>query len=127
MAIRLTPSGGWTDLAGEDRALPLVDSQPAYPTLTTSAPLNVTKANVLRVSDAYACVRVLADGIATLPLHVYRRTDQGRVPAGENSRAVQLLQRPSPGSTGVDLISQVVVHLAVFGESFIGLYRADGE
>jgi phage portal protein BeeE len=56
----------------------------------------VSTANVLRVSDAYACVRVLADGISTLPLHVYRRTEQGRVPARDNARAVQLLSKPAP-------------------------------
>jgi hypothetical protein len=63
MAIRLTASGGWAlaDRA-EDRALPLVDTRPSWPTLTTSAPLNVTTADeLLRVSDAWACVRVLAD------------------------------------------------------------------
>src|SRR5829696_7901802 len=113
--------------AHEDRALPLVDSQPSYPSLTTSAPLNVTTDNALRVSDAYACVRVLADSISSLPLHAYRRTPQGRVPAGENSRIVQLLQRPSPGSTSVDLISQVMVHLNIYGDAFVGLYRSDGE
>jgi HK97 family phage portal protein len=129
MAVRLTPSGGWATLAdGEDRALPALDTQPAYPTLTTSAPLNVTTANALRVSDAYACIRVLADSISSLPLHVYRKTEQGRVPAGDNSRAVQLLRRPSPGSTGVDLISHLMVHLNVYGEAFIGKYRSgDGE
>jgi HK97 family phage portal protein len=127
VGFRLTASGGWADLAGEDRALPVVDSQPSFPTLTTTAPLNVTTANVLRVSDAYACVRVLADGISTLPLHVYRRTEQGRQPAGDNARAVQLLQRPAPGSTGVDLISQVMVHLNVYGEAFVGKWREDRE
>lgn len=105
-----------------------MDSQTAYPTLTSSAPLNVTTANALKVSDAYACVRVLADSISSLPLHVYRKTEQGRVAAGENSRAVQLLNRPSPGSTGVDLISQLMVHLNIYGEAFIGKYRSgDGE
>jgi hypothetical protein len=86
----------------------VVDVQPGFPSLTTTAPLNVSTANVLRVSDAYACVRVLADGISTLPLHVYRRTEQGRVPAvyrrteqgrvpaRDNARAVQLLSKPAP-------------------------------
>jgi HK97 family phage portal protein len=126
----LTASGGWAGLAdrAEDRALPSLDVRPAYPSLTTSAPLNVTLANALTVSDAYACVRVLADSISSLPLHVYRRTEQGRVPAGDNSRAVQLLQRPSPGSTGVDLISHVMTTLALHGECFIGKFRSgDGE
>ncbi len=128
MGIRLTSTGGWAALAEtvEDRALPALDVQPAYPSLTAT-PLNVTTSNALRVSDAYACVRVLADSISSLPLHVYRRTPAGRIPAGENARAVQLLNRPSPGSTGVDLISQILVHLNVHGEAFCGKYRSDGE
>jgi len=36
----------------------------------TTSPLNVTTSNALRVSDAYAAVRCLADSISTLPLHV---------------------------------------------------------
>ncbi len=113
----------------EDRALPAapVQASPLMPYSTGSAPLNVTTANALRVADAYACVRVLADSISSLPLHVYRRTSAGRMPAGEQARAVQLLQRPSPGSTSVDLISQVMVHLNIYGEAFIGKYRADRE
>ena len=79
------------------------------------------------MADAYACVRALADSVSSLSLHVYRRTPQGRLPAGESARAVQLLNRPAPGSTGVDLISQVMVHLNVYGETFVGKYRADGE
>jgi HK97 family phage portal protein len=129
MAIRLTALGGWAGLAGsEDRALPTPDVQSScFPYVTTSAPTNVTTANALRVSDAYACVRVLADSVSSLPLHAYRRTGQGRVAAGDNQRAVQLLSRPAPGSTGVDLISQVMVHLNVHGDAFIGKYRSDGE
>ena len=100
---------GWFRAKTEDRALPAPDVQaPMLPYSTTAPPLNVTTSNALRVSDAYACVRVLADSISSLPLHVYRRTPAGRVPAGDSSRAVQLLNRPSPGSTGVDLISQIV-------------------
>jgi len=117
----------WLGREAEDRALPAADVQPAFPSLTTGAPLNVTTANALRVSDAFACIRVLADGISTLPLHAYRRTATGRQPAGDNARVVQLLKRPAPGSTSVDLVSQIVVHLNVYGEAFVGKYRSDGE
>jgi HK97 family phage portal protein len=92
-----------------------------------TALLDVNTSNALRVADAYACVRVLADSVASLPLKVYRRTPSGRVPAGESSRAVQLLERPAPGSTSADLISQVMVHLNVHGNAFVGKFRADGE
>ena len=130
MGIRLTPAGGWAALAAtvaEDRALPAPATEQTFPYSSSAAPLDVSTANVLRVSDAYAAVRVLADSVSSLPLHVYRRTDQGRVAAGENARAVQLLNRPSPGSTGVDLISQVMVHLNVHGDAFVGKYRSDSE
>jgi HK97 family phage portal protein len=111
----------------EDRALPAPDVTPGLQPYWSPAPLDVTTSNALRVSDAYACVRCLADSVSSLPLHVYRRTPAGRVPAGADSRAVQLLQRPSPGSTTVDLISQIMVHLNLHGEAFVGKYRSDGE
>src|SRR5688500_17738183 len=131
MGIRVTPNGGWAALADtlEDRALPGWVSDAAAPLLPLmqTPPLDVTTANALRVSDAYACVRVLADSVSSLPLHVHRRTPEGRVPAGESARAVQLLARPSPGSTGVDLVSTAMVHLNVHGDVFIGKFRADRE
>src|SRR4051812_8434288 len=107
MGIRLTSSGGWASLTDrvEDRALAAPVVQPGWLPYTGTAPLTVNPSNALAVSDAYAAVRVLADSISSLPLHAYRRTPGGRVPAGENAHAVQLLNRPSPGSTGVDLIS----------------------
>jgi HK97 family phage portal protein len=111
----------------EDRDLPVQTVQSPMLALSPTAPLNVTTSNALAVSDAYACVRCIADSISSLPLHVFRRTPAGRVEAGPDSRAVQLLNKPSPGSTSVDLISQILVHLNVTGDAFVGKYRADGE
>lgn len=110
----------------EDRALdpPTVEPQLLAP---YTAANRVSESNVLAIADAFACVRVLSDSISTLPLKVYRRTPAGRMPAGADSRAVALLDRPAPGSTGVDLISQIVCHLAVSGDAFIGKFRSDGE
>jgi HK97 family phage portal protein len=119
--------GLFTRPKAEERALAAPDVTPGLQPYWSQAPLDVSTSNVLRVSDAYACVRCLADRISSLPLHVYRRTPAGRIPAGPESRAVQLLQRPSPGSTTVDLLSQIVVHLNVFGEAFVGKYRSDNE
>jgi HK97 family phage portal protein len=117
---------GWfTREKTEDRALaaqtvsaPLLPYQPG-------APLDVSTSNALRVADAYACVRCLSDSVASLPLKVYRKTAAGRQPAGDDSRAVQLLRNPSPGSTSADLLSQIMVHLNVHGEAFVGKFRSD--
>ena len=126
------------DLKREDRTLTAANvpgplpragsyCQSWLPYSSSSAVLDVTTSNALRTSDAYACVRCLADSVASLPLHIYRKTAAGRVQVGEDSRAVRLLSRPSPGSTSVDLISQMMVHLNIFGECFIGKYRSDRE
>src|SRR5215217_3827138 len=92
-----------------------------------SDPKPVTTTAALKLADAYACVRCLADSISSLPLHAYRKTPQGRIPVGDDARISRLLERPAPGCTAVDLISQIVVHLNVHGEAFIDKYRADGE
>jgi HK97 family phage portal protein len=112
---------------GENRALTRGNVPSSMLPYSRSALLDVNTANALRVADAYACVRVLADAVASLPLKVYRKTTTGRVPAGSDSRAVQLLERPYPGSTSADLLSTLMVHLCVNGNAFLGKFRSEGE
>lgn len=115
------------DLRGaESRTLTRTNVPPAMLPYASGAPLEVTEATALRVADAYACVRVLADSISSLPLKAFRRTPAGRLPAGDESRIVQLLRSPSPGSTSVDLISQIMVHLNLYGDAFLGKFRSEG-
>ena len=114
----------------EDRDLKPIDL-PIYegeaPVITDPV-LEATPYNALRISDAYACVRVLADTVSTLPVRAYRNTGSGRVQVGPDARVSRLLERPSPGSTSADLFSQVMVHLNTHGNAFLGKFRgADGE
>ena len=55
----------------------------------TAAGEPVTVETALRLSTVWGCVRLLADSVSTLPLHVYRGED--RDPIG----TPPLLQRPS--------------------------------
>jgi HK97 family phage portal protein len=48
---------------------------------TVSSGVNVNPASTMGISAVYACVRILAEGIASLPLKVYQKTPQGRVEA----------------------------------------------
>lgn len=78
----------------------------------------VSEQTALQIADLFACVRVLADSVASLPPRVYRRVPAGRVEAGEDQRLAQLLRRPSPGSTSADLFSTAMVHLLTNGNCF---------
>ena len=39
---------------------------------------NVTEWSALQVSAVYACIRILSETVATIPLHLYRRLDRGK-------------------------------------------------
>jgi HK97 family phage portal protein len=55
----------------------------------TAAGEPVTAETALRLSTVWGCVRLLADSVSTLPLHVYRGDDRDPIPTPP------LLQRPS--------------------------------
>jgi HK97 family phage portal protein len=114
---------------GESRTLApgsVQDGLGFYAPPSRSALPTVTQVQALRIADVYAACRVLADGVASLPPKVYRRTPQGRIPAGEDQRLVQLLRRPSPGATSADLFSDVMVSLLTDGNAFLGKFRSEG-
>jgi len=86
----------------------------------------VTTSNALSVADAYACVRALADAAASLPLIAYRRTTTGR--SRLDGRTAELLRTPAPATTQAGLIGQLVLHLNVHGNAYLGKFRnAAGE
>ena len=114
----------------EDRALerPTIPQNIWDAWVPRSRPLkSVTKENALAVATAWSCVKLLADSISTLPLRVYRRQADGtRIPAGPDQRLAQLLARPWPGATSIDLISMIVMHLSLYGEAWVAKYTSEG-
>jgi HK97 family phage portal protein len=116
------------DLEGqESRTITRGTVAEAWTPVTRSALPAVSETTALRCNDIFACVRVLANAVASLPPRVYRRQPNGaRVPSGDDQRLVQLLRRPEPGSTSADLFSTLMVHLLVYGDAFVAKYRSEG-
>lgn len=50
----------------------------AFGVAPAAAGVAVTPTSAMRVSAVFACVRIIAGAIASLPWHIYRRTAQGR-------------------------------------------------
>ena len=82
---------------------------------------SVTPGNALAIADAYTCVRALADAAASLPLHVYRRTRDGRERV--EGRTAELLRRPAPATTQANLVGQLVAQLNLHGNAYLGKFR----
>jgi HK97 family phage portal protein len=84
----------------------------------TAAGEPVTTDRALRLSTVWACVRLLADSVSTLPLDTYRRGE--RTPL---ATAPALLQRPSADFELADWLYAVMASLLLRGNAY-GLITA---
>jgi HK97 family phage portal protein len=110
----------------EDRSLSRETLPPVLAPAIAAAE-SINGRTVLGLSDAFACIRALADGaVLCTPLRFYRNTEAGRVELS-GGRGPNLLRRPQPGVTQAGLVAQLVAHLAAWGECFVGKVRAGDE
>ena len=68
----------------------------------TSSGKLVNETTAMQTSAVYACVRILAEAVASLPLHVYRRTEDGGKVRHYRPPLYQLLHdSPNPEMTSI--------------------------
>lgn len=70
-----------------------------------------------------ACVRVIADIVATVDWEVYRKALDGEVTVLEQSPAIQLLNSPRVGMNRLRLRALTAVHYLIYGNAFWVLER----
>ena len=108
----------------EERALTyqtLFESGGSAPT-NTLAGVSVSEASSLRIATVYACVRLIADSISTLPVDVFVREDGTRVPFRPRP---EWLDRPESGVSRTDHFQMVLVSLLLNGNAFVRVLRDD--
>src|SRR4051812_18944241 len=115
----------------EDRALPARNTGsaglipwgvPVEPARSPASPL--TPDSAMAIADVFACVRVLADAAASVPLIAYRRRSDDRRER-VNGALSALLRSPAPGTTQASLVAQIVAHLNLYGNAYVGKYRGE--
>jgi HK97 family phage portal protein len=89
--------------------------------LTTPAGVSMNQDEALKLGTVYACVRLIADSISTLPMDTFRRVDDQRVPY---PRPVWL-DSPEVGISRTTHFSQVLISLLMNGNAFIRILRDD--
>lgn len=67
----------------------------------------------------WACVRVIAESVATLPLNVYSRNGESR--QREDGHPIQIIvhDRPNDKQTSVEFREQMLYHLLLYGNAYI--------
>jgi HK97 family phage portal protein len=83
----------------------------------------VNEHTAMTTSAVYACVRVLAETIASLPLHVYRRTERGKEKAMDHNLYHLLHDEPNPEMTSFVFRETLMGHLLLWGNAYAQIIR----
>lgn len=84
----------------------------------TGSGVRVNAQSALQLSTVYACVKVLAESFAILPIVVYQIDKNGlRVP-NNNHWLVRLFKRPNDYQTSFQFREMILLHLALRGNFF---------
>lgn len=85
----------------------------------SSAGRSVTVDSALQLSTVWACVRLISETIATLPLVLYKRLpDGGREPAKEHPLFELLRQQPNYDMTAVQMIEAIAASMLLWGNAY---------
>lgn len=74
--------------------------------------------NAMQLATVFACVRVLAESVATLPLELRARDGRGTRSAPEHPLYALLHDLPNPEMTSMDLRMTLQGHLASWGNAY---------
>lgn len=72
----------------------------------------------MRISAVYSCVRVIGEAIASVPLEVFRKTEEGRVKAEDHPLWKLLHDSPAPGMSSFLWRQVLQGHLDLRGNAF---------
>ena len=84
----------------------------------------VTERSAMQMTAVYSCVRILAEAIAGLPLHVYRyKEDGGKEKAIDHSLYLLLHDEPNPEMSSFVFRETLMTHLLLWGNAYAQIIR----
>ena len=88
----------------------------------------VTPDSAMRFAAVFACTRVLAETLASVPLHHYERMANGGRKHADNFPLAEVLKNPNPFMTGFEFTEVLMKHLTSWGNAYAQLtYDARGQ
>ena len=89
----------------------------------TTSGKNVNEMTALQTTAVYACVRILAEAIASLPIHVYKYTDEGKEQDVNHQLYYLLHDEPNPDMTSFVFRETLMSHLLIWGNAYAQIIR----
>ena len=90
----------------------------------SSAGKVVTERSAMQMTAVYACVRILSEAIAGLPLHMYRyKEDGGKEKAIDHPLYLLLHDEPNPEMSSFVFRETLMTHLLLWGNAYAQIIR----
>ncbi len=99
---------------------------PIGATVPNDAGVIVTAATSIRLTTVYACVRVIAEALASLPLPIYERQDKGKRRATDHRYWPSFASTPNEAMSKFTWIELMLVHLTLWGNHYSQIERPGG-
>lgn len=93
---------------------------------STKSGASVSHASALEVTAVFACVRVIAEGVAQVPLKLFRESGRDMLPALDHPLYRILHRKPNPWMTSFELRETMVLHAALTGDAIAFVNRVPG-
>ena len=90
----------------------------------TTSGKTVTERSAMQMTAVYSCVRILAEAIAGLPLHLYRYGEDGsKEKALDHPLYALLHDEPNPEMTSFVFRETLMTHLLLWGNALCQIIR----
>ena len=96
-------------------------------TYEEAAAVTVTEDTAMQISAVWACVKLLAETVASLPVAVYKKTDTGREKADDFWLARLMNRKPNKYQTKVEFFETLMLNLALHGNAYFKIAKTGGE
>lgn len=79
----------------------------------------------MKVATVYSCVRIIAEDVGTLPMHVKMRTDNGERKTLYTHPVAKVMARPNPFMSGIDFRRAMIASLELHGNAYAIIRERD--
>jgi len=90
---------------------------------STASGKTVNERTAMQTTAVYACVRIMAETLASLPLHTYKHTASGKEKATNHQLYYLLHDEPNPEMTSFVFRETLMSHLLLWGNAYAQIIR----
>ena len=107
-----------------DKPQDSVSAAPVFYFGTSGSGKSVTVQSAIQLSTVYACVRVISETIASLPLGIYETVNEGNEKATDHPLYRLLHDEPNSEMTSFVFREVMLAHLLLYGNSYSQIIRS---